>query len=350
MNDFFRVDRISENPKSRVKWKTEQIQYIIKEYLDGKSIKKLANAFSVHQNTIKKVLQDNDLHIRNLEESKQEKNVNYHIFDRIDTEEKAYWLGFIAADGCVSNNYIIISLQKRDKHHLEKFARFLGCDNSKIKDYELEGKEYSNFKFGSVAICKALNQWGILERKSLILQPPLFLEEENLKKAWARGYFDGDGGISLSKNKKRAQLYCTSTKEVLNWLISFLELNTTPILEHNCKNTYRISINGFRKVKEKATFLYKDATIFLDRKYQIYESLCQPRRKELFQEEVLLWGRKNKNIILSCPKNKISFYFSEIFEIGKKYNYDTPRSVARNFCGSESLKKMLEYLQNLLHQ
>ena len=32
-------------------------------------------------------------------------NVNHDFFESINTEERAYWLGFISADGCISERY-----------------------------------------------------------------------------------------------------------------------------------------------------------------------------------------------------------------------------------------------------
>lgn len=48
---------------------------------------------------------------------------NRHIFDEINSSEKAYWLGFIIADGYLNEdkNMLRIKLGSIDKHHLEKF-------------------------------------------------------------------------------------------------------------------------------------------------------------------------------------------------------------------------------------
>ena len=82
------------------------------------------------------------------------KLVNYHnavkfdntVFDCIDTEEKAYWLGFLYADGSVASensNNIELSLSAKDVNHLEKYRRFLKAPNSvKISDVTVKGKVY----------------------------------------------------------------------------------------------------------------------------------------------------------------------------------------------------------------
>ena len=64
------------------------------------------------------------------------------MFDTIDSEEKAYWLGFIYADGWISdaNNCFTLTLQQRDVEHLLKFNEFIANKNSicyrKYKRYE----------------------------------------------------------------------------------------------------------------------------------------------------------------------------------------------------------------------
>jgi len=60
---------------------------------------------------------------------------NRHIFDKINTPEKAYWLGFIVADGYlnVERRMLRIKLGNKDKHHLEKFILFLNGDNTMLK-------------------------------------------------------------------------------------------------------------------------------------------------------------------------------------------------------------------------
>lgn len=93
----------------------------------------------INDRTFSKVLKElgyNDL-IQNVP------NCDETVFDVIDTEEKAYWLGFWYADGYVASltrksNYIIgCSLAYKDLEHLEKFAKFIKFQN---KLYEIDAK------------------------------------------------------------------------------------------------------------------------------------------------------------------------------------------------------------------
>ena len=100
----------------------EQQQKIISLYLEENySLSKIGEQFHVSKGVISRLLTENNI--------KKRKRTHIHkgdydIFEDIDTPEKAYWLGFIAADGCISirknNATIKIALARKDKGHLEK--------------------------------------------------------------------------------------------------------------------------------------------------------------------------------------------------------------------------------------
>ncbi len=97
---------------------------IINLYNDGYSQKEIARLFKINKNTIKRRLLIHNVKLRTLSEA----NLHYHcddnIFSTIDNHDKAYWLGFIAADGSIptsKNNQLKIGLSEIDINHLEKF-------------------------------------------------------------------------------------------------------------------------------------------------------------------------------------------------------------------------------------
>ena len=100
------------------------------------------------------------------------KNVLYN-FKTIDTEEKAYWLGFLYADGSVGSNddRIELGLAERDLHHIEKFRDFIGINN-KIS-YREKTKSYG-YAFKSQNCKQDLNNKGGVARKSLIIIYPTY--------------------------------------------------------------------------------------------------------------------------------------------------------------------------------
>lgn len=354
---LFDIDRINENPKGKIIWRDEQINYIVKSYQEGLSLNVLSKKFQVHRNSIKKVLEENKVIIRGLKESRLSSSLNHEVFKSIDTEEKAYWLGFFAADGNIFQTRISCNLQFLDKNHLEKMKKFFGSDKELV-DYEIAKNnkvfKYSCLTLYSTKIAEDLIKHGVPPKKSLILKPPLFLKEEKLKIAWIRGYFDGDGGINISNNPRRAQMYFTGTQEVLNWIKEILNIQSEIFLEHNCSKTYRLSFNGWQQVYNKANLLYQDAQVYLDRKHGLFLKLKEPSdleiRRKIFKEEALNWTKKNKEKIIACSFENIYFPLVDLFKLGEKYNFSDRRSVSRAICGSQKTKDMLKYLKSTLQQ
>ena len=120
-----------------------------------------------------------------------------------------------------------------------------------------------------------LKKNGCVEKKSLILEPQKIKEEFYMD--WIRGLWDADGGISYIKKSNRWQSCLTSTKNVCNFFIEQLDINTKPFLEHRCSNTYRVQFNGRLNVLDKMNKIYKNdsAIIYLDRKYKLYKELLK---------------------------------------------------------------------------
>ena len=281
MEGIFTIIRTTSN---HIDWQDGQKEKIVELYNQKYSLRKISEMFGgLHKNTIKKVLDEYNVNQRTAAQSHYKDNRKDDIFSVIDNEEKAYWLGFLAADGCVSGNYIIITLKAEDKTHLEKFKKFLQADSIKIQDIQkwtnFEGEKldkfryYSQFTIGCKRMAEDLKKHGIVENKTLVLQPPLTIPEE-FYMDWIRGYFDGDGSISFSSSSNRWQSNCVSTKEVCQWMVERLDLKTSPYTEskyHN-KNTYVIHFNGRLILKKVFDKIYRNntATIYLDRKYKIY--------------------------------------------------------------------------------
>ena len=96
-------------------------------YNSGKTIEELAIKYNVTEKTIKKNL---SLMGASVVDKRGMWDLNEHFFDVIDTEEKAYWLGFIYADGNISSegNRFEINLSAKDLDHMLKLKRFLNYD------------------------------------------------------------------------------------------------------------------------------------------------------------------------------------------------------------------------------
>lgn len=213
-------------------------------------------------------------------------NFNEYIFDSIDTEEKAYWLGFIFADGAISSSPIRegaktqyqfeLSLSNKDLDHLKKFAKFieykqpLFCDETRCR-----------LSVYSKHLWQVLNVNGCTPQKSLTLKFPRIelFKNKDLIKHFIRGYWDGDGCLTWSdKDHTRPEISVLGTDEMLYSIISYLPLTTKPILKilHPEKQsiTKYFSLTG-EKAYVTASYLYNNSIISLQRKYNKYLEYCR---------------------------------------------------------------------------
>ncbi|MEK6885149.1 MAG: LAGLIDADG family homing endonuclease [Nanoarchaeota archaeon] len=133
-------------------------------------------------------------------------HANYNFFDVIDSEEKAYWLGFIAADGTVPkvrepNSFCVnIRLANKDFHHLEKFKKNLNS-NHIVRTRKVTKVGLVNGTFDVAEYCvyntqlaKSILNYNIRPKGSMRM-PNL---EDNTRH-FIRGYFDGDGSFSFGE-------------------------------------------------------------------------------------------------------------------------------------------------------
>lgn len=211
---------------------------------------------------------------------KTKKEIDDNIFEIIDTEEKAYWLGFLYADGCVyeKNNGIELGLKESDYIHLVKFKNFLKsehkiCKKSKI----MNGKEYIGYRihFSSKKMKSDLIQKGCIPNKTYFLNFPTYdIVPKYLMKHFIRGYLEGDGCIVNNKNKK-VSVELIGTEQFLLGVTKFLNIEGH-IYEFCPPKKYdkKFSISGIKAMKI-LHFLYDDATIYLDRKYILFQKFAQ---------------------------------------------------------------------------
>ena len=201
---------------------------------------------------------------------------NENIFETIDTEEKAYWFGFLCADGCIHNgqNYdykIELGLKAEDKEHLEKFKCFIGKDN-KIS-YRNRTNAY-RYCFRNKKIWSDLISLGCIPQKSLTLSFPSTEQvSDDFILPFLRGYFDGDGSFWY---ENKFGLNILSSKTFLMGLKEryklFSNLSIYPIHYNRPDKGQRIQTGNKEIVNQFLSDIYTNANIYLDRKFQKYQS------------------------------------------------------------------------------
>lgn len=220
--------------------------------------------------------------------------VDINIFDKIDSEEKAYWLGFIYADGNISDANKIyeknkkrvyrieISLKESDREHLEKLKVFLKYEGKiRIEKTNFPRSNRCRLYFNCKDIWFKLNSYGCTPKKSLTLTFPniSIFEDMSLIRHFIRGYIDGDGCISyiskIYKDKQRMSLSINGTASFLNSLQDNLILERkNKIHKDKRNNVYTLTFNDWRGYYI-CNYIYQNATIFLNRKYEKYLEYCR---------------------------------------------------------------------------
>jgi len=212
---------------------------------------------------------------------------NQNYFSEIDSSDKAYWLGFINADGGIeyeqeksssSTIRLKIHLAKKDINHLHKFLDDIES-NVPVKTGKTYLKatdkyyDYARVVLYSKKICDDLIDQKIKVNKSTNEQPPLITDKE-LIRHYIRGYFDGDGSFnywySEFHNKWNCSFNVIGSREIVEYISNFIEqeLGISSNVRKNGE-IYRIDIsNGY--AEEIMFWLYKESIRFLERKNQTF--------------------------------------------------------------------------------
>ena len=240
-------------------------------------------------------------------------------FKEIDTEQKAYFLGFMYADGCISlikrknSSYIKhqVQISLTDEQIIKELMKHFPFFNLQIFDFGKYKKSWNK----QFAMRKANNQLfndlsnhGMIERKSgknsQLLSIPLL--KKRLISHFIRGVFDGDGSINIATkrpNLRRLEI-CSSSKDYLLQIKSILKRHNVncPIFREKYNNMSPLYVLEWVKsedIIDLRNFLYKDATIFLHRKREKFDSFKPIDKKEdnpscpkCFQRKVQKAGKR----------------------------------------------------------
>jgi hypothetical protein len=248
----------------------EQEDEVVKLYNSGSSQSKIAKMFGLSQQGIGIILSREGVIIR---ATKAWETVDEHFFDKVDSEEKAYWLYFLAADGYVIDrgSVIGVSLKAEDRMHLGKFAKSIGYSGRILwrreKRKDLPRRDECQLSFKSVIMKKKLEEWGIVQSKS----KSLVLRElpVELRRHGMRGLIDADGCLFSDVDGKMSISLCGS-KMVCGMFRDFLVdggIGTkAEVMEGDGCHVFSVSSSETKRIVE---LLYKDANVFLDRKMAI---------------------------------------------------------------------------------
>lgn len=216
-------------------------------------------------------------------------SINDKYFDDIDTQEKAYWLGFIWADGSISKtaarssgpNRLRITQKWSERKHLERFRNEIGSDYSLKHIYQnrcyKENAELAQLDVNCRPLCAALEQLGYGPKNVRVHIPDI---NQSLLRHFMRGYFDGDGCLSIYTQQVRQyavhkQEWSLTGNAVLMAKIKDIlseQAGTTPTVRlKTYKRSPMTASLRYGKKADIATlyeYLYENATVYLDPKHE----------------------------------------------------------------------------------
>lgn len=257
-----------------------QVAAAISHYQGGQSFQEIGAAMGVSGNAIRGLLSRRGVASRTLSAARRSLQCNHAYFDESLDESRAYWLGFILADGCVTeSSYGVtkmcsIALSIIDKDHLIKLKAALGSEH-KLTEIKRDGVvNIVRFTVSSSELVASLARYAIVPRKSANHEFS-DLVPENLLQHYFRGYFDGNGSISRHKGSKWAITNTASERflsRFLDWIEGHVGGHRATISFSD--GIHRVAWTGTHRCKEILDLMYQDATVYLERKMVLYRDIC----------------------------------------------------------------------------
>lgn len=272
-----RVARINNLPRRRgnsgIRLTIKQEQEIKDKYEKGISLLQLQKDYHISYDRVKNITR-NCLNVSSAKRLNPSLKEDY--FERIDSNEKAYWLGWFVSDGSITNQpdkskfQLELTIKAEDEDVLRLLEKDLGVENKVYTSQE----KYKRFSLGSKKIITDLEKLGITQNKTFSVKVPNFNKQYNA--AFIRGLFDGDGGFThyqRSSGQVCNELSFCGNEYIVSWILKTLT-EELPSLKRNSV-TKENSIKRIRWSSQKDIILIRDYMYanhnnhFLQRKYNL---------------------------------------------------------------------------------
>ncbi len=185
-----------------------------------------------------------------------------NYFKKIDSPDKAYFLGLIITDGSINKNSVRVALQDRDRHILESFKRYLDTPRPLgfLKKRDNKHMDQYILSFSDKQIVKDLNRYGIKQNKTYTTKLPSksFLSKK-LFRHFFRGVFDGDGTIKNSGSISIASGSQNFVKQLKKIIYEYYKIESVLFKTH--PTVFNIRING--ALRKKNIIIYRGVTKIL---------------------------------------------------------------------------------------
>lgn len=246
---------------------------VLNKYNELKNIHKVARYFKVSPSPIKRILKSVGINLSN-----RRYHVDVNFFDNIDSEIKAYWLGFLFADGYIrerkSGFSLELKLSYKDKKHIELFRETINSNHRIIDGFNkvkykggISKSRMLHLAIYSSILVNSIKTKGIHSRKTFTITKPDI--SKKLIPHFIRGYFDGDGSFSFNPDKsKYTTNFACASEEFRNFLINELLVNGINVKWYG---GIKLHIQSKMDNLKFYDYVYQNATIFLERKKEKYE-------------------------------------------------------------------------------
>lgn len=266
----------------------EQLQSVIKYHRDGLSYEQISEKLNGYISSTKvyQLLKENGEtnsfsidKINSIIDFQNKDNCRKHYFDEhmfdvVNTPDKAYCIGLFMADGCNQlNKYCFsIGLQARDKDILEKINIMFQSDYPLYfrdsSKYDYMAQDVFTIRWNSKYFCERLNELGIVPNKSLILKFPDWLDR-HLIPYLIKGYIDGDGWVNKTQiGFMSTENFCIGVQEYLNSI--GITSHIMDMKRHYKSETKELIISGRNNIFPLARIMFSHGNLYLNRKYQKY--------------------------------------------------------------------------------
>lgn len=253
---------------------------IIDLYINqNKSVRQIVDIYHSSSTTIRTILGE---HIRPMG-APRKYTVNSNYFSKIDTEEKAYWLGVLFADGNITKigKCKQVRFNTIDKDWLNAFISAISYSGTyHIETHKKYNKDIYCLSVGDDTLHDDLNILGCIPNKTKVIVFPNI--PEDLIRHFIRGYFDGDGTVGIYKNKSDNNYYtlrsgfCTGSEQFIIQLASKLPCVTKTIQKRKDSSLWTLMFSVKDSIR-LYNYMYKDATVWLHRKRDKFEKYIKER-------------------------------------------------------------------------
>ena len=243
----------------------QQKQQIVEVFNNGMECRDISKYIKVSSRSVARVLSEASINTKR----KNRYTLNEAYFDVIDSTKKAYLLGLMAADGCVTkHNYIAFESIDRELTALLSDELQYSGEMRIIQPGVY--KPHYRINFSSPRLASALSRYGVVTGR---MSTGNYYFPENLEylAAYLLGYFDGDGCAYVNKGRSGGLVCIVGAWEFSYELVRLLNMGS--VQEHQLKKVYYWRIYSREHIEAFYNFVYSDSSLGLQRKKQKIEQI-----------------------------------------------------------------------------